>query len=307
MFLILLVNLPYLIVFILGVMISVQKRRYQGQPASLAIIAYGVLIIVLIMRVLQGAWIFWARDKGMPIQEYHTLLYNLGCVRIAVHYLALTALFVGVFLGRKDTGGSYKEPAIVAGISILLTGTGIIMGRSLNGASPLHIVVMVFQISAMIGLLIALYGWRNDQYLKPLTGQEVKASADSAVKPNVGMFEKEDFIPFIAGVMVFAGLLVVPIVWGQLTGISYAQAIVPSLVSCCIFVYAHDERGNFSFGKFLIGFLFLFLAMMRATAKYGHGGARPMFFAGGILGYVVMLACGWAGIAVARFLRKSSL
>ena len=66
---ILLVNLPYLIVFIFGIKISVEKRRYQTQPASLAIIAYSVLIIVLIMRVIQGEWIFWARDSGILVQK----------------------------------------------------------------------------------------------------------------------------------------------------------------------------------------------------------------------------------------------
>ena len=239
---------------------------------------------------------------------------------MGVHYLALTALLVSVFLGRKDTGGSYKEPAIVVGISILLTAIGIIMSHSLYGVSPLHFVVLICEVSGMIGLLMALYGWRNDQYLKPLAGEEIKAEAISTVgpvdaapgqanpvKPNTGMFEKEDFIPYIAGVMGLGGLLVVPMVWGHLTGMEYPEAILPSLLSCGVFVYAHDERGNFSFGKFFIGFLFVFLAIMRAAAKYGHGGAKPMFMAGGLLGYILMLACGWAGIAVARFFRKSSL
>ena len=282
-------------------------------------IAYGTLIFLLVARMAQVGWIFWAQAQGIEIQNYLAALSGWGQVRMAVYYVALATLFACVFIGRKESGGSYREPAIVIGVSIALMATGIFINRSLTGASPLHFVALACEITGVIGLLIALYGWRNDQYLKPLAGEEIKAEAISTVGPvdaatgqanpvklNTGMFEKEDFIPFIAGVMGLGGLLVVPILWGHYTGIEYPEAIFPSLLSCGVFVYAHDERGNFSFGKFFIGFLFIFLAIMRAATNYGHGGAKPMFMAGGLLGYAIMLACGWAGIAIVRFFRKGS-
>ncbi|MBP8005056.1 MAG: hypothetical protein KA044_08440 [Elusimicrobia bacterium] len=103
-----------------------------------------------------------------------------------------------------------------------------------------------------------------------------------------------------------AGLVAIPVLWGHFTGIGYARAIIPSLVSCGIFIYAHDKRGNFSVVKLLVGYLFLFMTLVRAMAKVGPNGGKPFFVAGGFLGFVVMFACGWAGIAVGRLLRRTS-
>lgn len=318
MLLALLINLPFLIVYICGLVISASKRRFQKQPASLAMIAYGTLIFLWVARMAQIGWIFSAQARGIGFQEYDTVFSVWGYAWQTAYYFALATLLAGVFIGRKESGGTSREPAIIAGLSIALTATGIFISRSLTGSSLLHFLAMVCEISGMIGILTALYGWRNDQYPKQPAEQEIKAAAPipivgsgdtvtgqaNPVQPNAGMFEKEDFIPFITGVMGLGGLLVVPIVWGQLTGIKYIEAILPSLLSCGVFVYAHDERGNFSLGRFFLGFLFLFLAIARAATQYGHGGAKPMFMAGGLLGYVIMLACGWAGIAIARFFRK---
>lgn len=99
------------------------------------------------------------------------------------------------------------------------------------------------------------------------------------------------------------GLACIPILWGHFTGMGYARAIIPSLVSCAIFLYAHDKRGNFSVVKLLVGYLIVFMSLMRVMGKLGPGGGKPFFVAGGFLGFVVMFACGWAGIAVGRLIR----
>lgn len=115
-----------------------------------------------------------------------------------------------------------------------------------------------------------------------------------------GMYRKPDFIPYIVGTLVFGGLGVVPVVYAQITGLSYQQSLVPALVSCVVFLFAHDERGNFSIWRLVAGMAVLYLTAARAAAQ---GGGQPFFIAGGVLGFILMAASGWLGIAIGRAVR----
>ncbi|MBZ0166245.1 MAG: hypothetical protein K8I00_05510, partial [Candidatus Omnitrophica bacterium] len=117
-----------------------------------------------------------------------------------------------------------------------------------------------------------------------------------------GVYREQDHIPYIIGTMVFGGLGVVPLVYGMLSKISYQDSLVPALVSCGIFLFAHDKRGNISFFRLIAGIAFVMLTVMRASIHRG-GSERPFFLAGGILGFVLMAGCGWLGIAIGRALR----
>lgn len=276
----------HLIIYITGIMVSFSKIRYQKQPAILAIIVYSILTFILVTKI------------G----------YELG-------YLTIAAFLVGIFLGREDTGGSYRQPIIVAGISILLIAIPSIWYQIFGYSPFLRFISFICSISAELGLLIALYGWRDYSNMKPLVTQEVHASAIPAVasgvdaagqvnpaEPGNGVFDKEDFLPFAVGVMVLGGLFIVPVVYGVILDIEYQQAILSSLISSGIFLYAHDQRGNFSFIRFMGGFLFVLFIIVRAAAE--HRVENNVFLAGGIVGFILMYACGWASIAIARFFRR---
>jgi hypothetical protein len=115
------------------------------------------------------------------------------------------------------------------------------------------------------------------------------------------MFRKSDYIPFGLGIFIFGGLFLVPLFWSKFNHIDFEDAILPSIISCLVFFIAHDNRGNFSFGRFIMGFVFVYFTIMRTSMKYGSG--SKMFLAGGFLGYLVMFACGWAGIMLGRLVR----
>lgn len=115
------------------------------------------------------------------------------------------------------------------------------------------------------------------------------------------MFRKSDYIPFGLGIFIFGGLFFVPLIWSKFNHIDFEDAILPSIVSCLVFFIAHDNRGNFSLGRFIMGFVFVYFTIMRTSMKYGSG--SKMFLAGGFLGYLVMFACGWAGIMLGRLVR----
>lgn len=313
--------IPFLIIDIIGMVISIKKRRYQKQPASLAIIAYGTLIILLLINLAQNIWISWAESQDMLYSPRSmSSIRSLSTIIAVVHYIVLAALMVGVFIGRKDTGGSYKKPVIIVVTVILwqLITSPIFASVTFPYIFYLPFVFLICTISTKIALLVALYGWRNDAGLKPLAENQSQASvvaiaSDTAtndyansVPSNKGVFEEKDYIPFAAGILVLGGIVIVPIVWAQIVDIYYPQALFPSLLSCAIFIYAHDKRGNFSLGKFLLGFLVVLFQIMRTTAEHGVS-EQPMFLAGGIVGFLIMYACGWAGIMIARFFRRKIL
>lgn len=308
-------NLPYIVILLAGFAIALDRKRSQPQLASWAIICYGVLIALWVMRMIQIGWVVSAHQQGIRLSDHQTLLMGLGYFRMIVFYLVLAALAVGTFRWREDTGDSFKKPGILVAVFVILTILGMVIGRSLPVASPLFIIVLVSELGSMIALMAAFYGWRSgyvpDSFQKSAkdvsTVDKISGAPAPSPQPPVavatGMFEEKDYVPFVLGVMLLAGLVCVPILWGQFTDLEFEKSIIPSLISCGIFVYAHDNRGNFSIMKFLIGMVFVFMIVIRALAQ-STGNTKPMFFAGGIVGYIIMFACGWAGIAFARFLRR---
>jgi hypothetical protein len=101
------------------------------------------------------------------------------------------------------------------------------------------------------------------------------------------------------GIFVFAGLVAVPLIWGQFTNLPYDRLVAGSLVGCAVFAYAHTRDGKFSVSRFIVGFGFVFLMSLRITARSGGLGG---FIPGGFLGFLVMSGCGWLGIWIARAL-----
>lgn len=304
---ILLNNLPMLVILIIGIAMALDRKNKHPQLAAWATVCYGVLIAVWVMRMIQFGWIVSAHQQGIEIRDHQVLLTALGYFRMVVSYIVLAALVIGALRWRQGTGDHSQKPGILAGVSIFLTIAGTVLARSLTGASPLSLLVLICELGSMITLMIAFYGWRSYEDV-PVPNTDHVISGPDAQKPaplQSGMFEEKDFIPFVLGVMILGGMGCIPVIWGQLTQMGYAKAVIPSLISCGIFVYAHDNRGNFSILKFLAGMLFVFMIVLRAMAQSG-GNTKPMFFAGGIVGYIIMFACGWAGIALVRTFRRKS-
>lgn len=297
-------TVPFLLVYLTGMVISVKRLPYQKQPALLASIACGVLIMTLLVNVSISIWLQWiVQDGSLSIAESVGMMANLQKISIALYYLSLAALACGVFIGRKATGGSFREPAIIVAAVVMVAclNLAIASGLIIINSDIFQFVLWAMRIVAAIALLVALYGWRNDAHLKTLP-PVVEETANPNL-PQTGPFREQDYIPFIAGVLVLGGLLIVPFIYGMFLNIYYPQALFSSLLSCGIFLYAHDRRGNFSFGKFLLAYLFILFQILRTSTQQG-GANHPIFIAGGLLGIALMLACGWAGIAIARVYRS---
>jgi len=111
------------------------------------------------------------------------------------------------------------------------------------------------------------------------------------------MFKREDFWPFMFGVFILGGLLVIPAIWSQFSDIPLDRLVLGSVLGCFIFAYAHDRDGGFSVLRLIVGYAIVFVLLMKGAAK---GGLEPIMIPGGALGFLVMAACGWVGILFGR-------
>lgn len=126
------------------------------------------------------------------------------------------------------------------------------------------------------------------------------ADTSATAKPSArtgALFRNEDYWPYLFGIFVFAGLLAIPIIWGQILDQAYERLVFGSLVGCGVFAYAHSREGQFLFGRFIAGFALVFLISMRVAAQSAGGIG---FIPGGFLGFIVMSGGGWLGIGIAR-------
>ncbi len=290
--------LPFLIINIAGLVISLKKRPYHKHAATIAALAYAVLIMQLLINRSIFIWLEWAKVHDVAIFPQMTDIERLGNIVRYAGYAAYVAIMCSVFIGRKATGGSFEKPSIIVAVSAALLALSLTL--DLSQSPNLAMALLFARIGASAALLWALWGWRNDADLLPTPEVQL---ADQAGKPAGGMFEEVDYVPFVAGVLVLAGLIAVPILWSMFLDMEYPSTLFSSLLSCGIFIYAHDKRGNFSIIKFLFGMAFILIQIIRTANQYGGG--PPMFIAGGVVGLVVMMACGWVGILIARYIRRA--
>lgn len=308
--------LPFLGFYTYAAYQSRQYAKIAAQPGGLAFIAFCILVVKWVAHAI----IFYTVG-------FHP---TANTILTIVHVLITILLLVCVFGWRKEEGATYMYPSILAAIGavIPIVIPFIVMGLTKN-MDPGHLsqesfftflvggVSSVLNLGSLVLMYMAVFGWRGYPQNVPTLTQAVESSSTSpgveqadgdpkatTVEEPPGMFEKADFIPYVCGVMILGGFIIVPIVWGNFMDLSFEKSLFPSLLSCGVFAASHSKTGNFHFGRFIFLNIYVFFMIMRTMAKYGSGGGKPMFMAGGLLGFLVMAACGWAGIGIVRLIRK---
>jgi hypothetical protein len=302
-------NLPFLALYATGVVLSLRMKNDRREVATWGTVGFSVLLAFSILGLVEVGWVLSAHRRGVPLGELNLFLKGWGYLRMAVFHFTYAALAVGALRWREKTGDRNPQPGVWLTVSVILMIAKIILGKSVTVANPWAALVYLFSLGSVVSLLVAFCGWRGGGIPASLSEPAVDVPAPAAPSGEgaaKGMFEERDYFPFVFGVMVLGGLVCVPALWGLFTGMGYAKAIFPSLVSCGIFLYAHDKRGNFSVVKLLVGYAIVFMSLMRVMTQLGPNGVKPFFVAGGFLGFVVMFACGWAGIALGRLLRRKT-
>lgn len=126
-----------------------------------------------------------------------------------------------------------------------------------------------------------------------------KAIGTNARKSQeASMFAESDYGRFMAGVFVVGGLVVLPLTYGQAVGLGYLASLPWSLASCAVFLIAFRRNGTISWARTIPAII----AIVVAGNVYNQATGNPAFGAGGMLGFLLVMICGYIGIGIGRLL-----
>jgi len=115
-----------------------------------------------------------------------------------------------------------------------------------------------------------------------------------------GMFSTADYIPFMTGVFLIGGLIAMPLTYGAALGLGYVDSLPWALASCTVFLVGFRRNGTISWGRAAPAIV----AMMIGANIYNQDTGKPAFAAGGFLGFLLVMVCGYIGIGLGRMFRK---
>ncbi|MBN1263019.1 MAG: hypothetical protein JW991_01555 [Candidatus Pacebacteria bacterium] len=114
------------------------------------------------------------------------------------------------------------------------------------------------------------------------------------------LFKQADYLPFMLGIFIIGGLLVIPFFWGMVgLELSYLEAVPWSLASCVVFLIAFRRSGDISWARAIPALI----GLMIIGETYSAMTEKPAFGAGGILGFFAVVICGYTGIGIGKLIR----
>lgn len=140
---------------------------------------------------------------------------------------------------------------------------------------------------------------------EPSKNEVEKADNDatniSAQKSALGsMFKETDYVPFMFGVFLIGGLIGMPLTYGAGTGLGYFESLPWALASCGVFLIAFRRNGTISWGRAIPAIA----AIIIGANIYNQSTGKPAFAAGGLLGFLLVMVCGYIGLGIGRVLKR---
>jgi len=135
---------------------------------------------------------------------------------------------------------------------------------------------------------------------------EVEIGGNNTVKTEeqkseqAGMFKESDYAAFMLGIFIIGGLIGIPLTYGVATGLGYIASLPWALASCVVFLIAFRRNGTISWGRAIPAIA----AIMIGARVYNESTGKPAFAAGGFLGFLLVMVCGYIGIGIGRMFRK---
>ncbi len=127
-------------------------------------------------------------------------------------------------------------------------------------------------------------------------------TTDTEAKEAVqgGMFKETDYVPFMLGVFLIGGLIGMPLTYGAGTGLGYFESLPWALASCVVFLIAFRRNGTISWGRAIPAIV----AIMVGANMYNQSTGKPAFAAGGFLGFLLVIVCGYIGLGIGRVFKR---
>jgi hypothetical protein len=130
---------------------------------------------------------------------------------------------------------------------------------------------------------------------------EQQVESDSQGASKVGnLFPAEYYAAFVLGVLLVGGLGAIPLLWSTVTELSYLKALPWGLASSAVFLVGFRRDGTISWARLVAAVI----ALTLAAVLYSTSTGRPSFGAGGVVGFLVMVVCGYVGVGMAKLFRR---
>lgn len=109
---------PMLLVYLVGMVLSLLQLKRIAKPAAFALVGCGMLFLITAVFPFVQGYIFVSRyDRGWTEQEIGQWLRVVGIVRTLLHLTAFSLLLVAIFAGRRATAGGYAADAASVAVS----------------------------------------------------------------------------------------------------------------------------------------------------------------------------------------------
>ncbi len=115
-----------------------------------------------------------------------------------------------------------------------------------------------------------------------------------------GMFKETDYVPFMLGIFLVGGLIGMPLTYGAGAGLGYFESLPWALASCVVFLVVLRRNGTISWGRAIPAIV----AIMIGANVYHQSTGKPTFAAGGVLGFLLVIVCGYVGLGIRRIFKR---
>lgn len=124
------------------------------------------------------------------------------------------------------------------------------------------------------------------------------------IKTQEGLFEKEDYALFMLSVFILGGLLVLPLVWGFMTGLNdYIALLIFSLMLCVSVLVVYRRDGTTSWIRIVLAIIVgIIVSGVVAAAS-----EKLAFVSGVIIGFFILILCGFVGIKIFKLFIKNKI
>lgn len=139
-----------------------------------------------------------------------------------------------------------------------------------------------------------------------LLGQrDVAGYIDGQVKIQRLEQDPLPYLPYLLGVLVFGGLLALPLLWGGNQHMEYGDALPWSLLSCVVFSIGIRRDGSYSLARGISAYFIAYVLAASFTAdSIARSNGNKGFLAGGALGFLLLTVCGYLGVGFAVLLKR---
>lgn len=251
------------------------------------------------------------------------LLLFAEVAEVPLTFTAVSLAFLASLLVVLTSEGRIKAFLKLAFLIVVLFAAFRVLFEGIRNDPAVFAIAALAFVVSLIAVLGAEGRIQAGQQGRPFGGafKEMLQRDRSLLQGTFGdsLFDAADYVPFMVGMFVAGGLLVVPLLWGSSVGLGYFGVVPWSLGACIVFFVAFRRDGAISWLRcaLVVVVVGVWVALLNYLAaettpvfgawvrlqNYVASEGNPALSVAGMLAVFVVFACGYVGIGVGRMIR----